>query len=433
MITDPDGRILDVIGSGSRGQTDGSFETAEFAQPQGTALGGSTLYIADTENHTIRAANLATREVITVLGTGRQARTYNIGGKGKDVALNSPWDLIVQNKQLYIAMAGSHQLWIADLTTFDTKPFAGSSREARIDGTLRSAALAQPSGLSTDGKRLYVADSEISAIRAVDIDPDGRVETIIGEDLFEYGDIDGPRAVARLQHPLGVVYYKTKLYVADTYNSKIKIIDPKRQTSVTLAGTGESGYVDGPFSSAQFNEPSGLTILNDRLYVADANNHVIRIVNLETEQVTSLVLGNLEVLAGQAKERFQGRIVALPRHTIKTGDATIAINLVLPDGYKLTADAPLYLDRKSSNRNVVAFTSDNLAQDHPPRAFPVLIPVTTTVGVSELTLDAVVYYCREGRDGVCMVDNVRLTFPVEVNDHGAERIAIPLEIATPPQ
>ncbi|MBN2227895.1 MAG: redoxin domain-containing protein [candidate division Zixibacteria bacterium] len=431
LITDPDGRILDVIGSGRRGQADGTFETAAFAQPQGTAFDKDVLYIADTENHTIRAANLTTREVITILGTGRQARSYNVSGKGRDVALNSPWDVLVLDNQLYIAMAGSHQLWVADLNTFDAKPFAGSAREARIDGPLRTAALAQPSGLTTDGKRLYFADSEISAIRSADVTPNGRVATIIGEDLFEYGDIDGSRAIARLQHPLGVVYYKDKLYVADTYNSKIKAIDPKQNTSTTLAGTGEAGFVDGGFAVAQFNEPSGITVLNDKLYVADANNHAIRVLSLETEQVTSLVLGNLEVLAGQAKERFQGRIIALPRQTLAPGTATISVNAILPDSYHLIENAPMSCESHSSSHEVVSFPDEMSSRENSPLAFPINLRVTTAPGMSELTFDIVVYYCRDGQDGVCMIDNVRLTLPVEVNEDGAERIAVPVEVLFP--
>lgn len=231
LIISPNGEILDVIGNGSMGSEDGSFEMATFNHPQGVSLAGDTLYIADTENHLIRAADLKSREVTTILGTGSQARGYNQPGYGRSVALNSPWDMLVHDDIIYIAMAGSHQLWSADLKTLHAEPFAGSAREARIDGPLLQAALAQPSGLSTDGKKLYFTDSETSSIRSADLYPDGNVTTIVGEDLFEYGDIDGKGSKVRLQHPLGVVYHDGLLYIADTYNSKIKIIDPKEKTS----------------------------------------------------------------------------------------------------------------------------------------------------------------------------------------------------------
>jgi DNA-binding beta-propeller fold protein YncE len=288
VIARPEGAIEGVVGSGKRGFKDGPFESAEFNQPQGAAVDGDVLYIADTENHAIRAAGLRTRQVTTVLGTGQQARQFNVSGRGAGVALNSPWDVLVQGGKLYIAMAGAHQLWEADLETWEARPFAGSGREARIDGALAAAALAQPSGLATDGKKLYFADSETSSVRWADLGNPGQVGTLIGEDLFEFGDRDGTRPRARLQHPLGVTLHDGLLYVADTYNSKVKIIDPARAASVTFAGTGKHGARDGKLSEATFDEPGGLAFLNGNLYVADTNNHRIRVIDLAAQTVRTL-------------------------------------------------------------------------------------------------------------------------------------------------
>jgi len=288
LIARPEGAIEGVIGSGAAGFADGPFENATFNHPQGTALDGEILYIADTESHAIRAANLRTRQVTTVLGTGRQARQSNEAGRGKSVDLNSPWDLLVHAGKLYIAMAGAHQLWVADLVTWEARPYAGSGREARIDGPLASAALAQPSGLTTDGKKIYFADSETSSVRWADLGNPGQVGTLIGEDLFEFGDRDGTRPHARLQHPVGVTFEGGLLYVADTYNSKIKIIDPARGASVTFAGTGKHGARDGKLAEATFNEPGGLAFLNGQLYIADTNNHLIRVIDLASKQVRTL-------------------------------------------------------------------------------------------------------------------------------------------------
>jgi DNA-binding beta-propeller fold protein YncE len=288
VIARADGAIEAIIGSGRRGLKDGPFDEAEFNQPQGVAADGDTLYIADTENHAIRAADLRARRVTTVLGTGQQARQFNVPGRGAAVALNSPWDVLVHGGKLYIAMAGSHQLWEADLKTWEARPFAGSGREARIDGPRASAALAQPSGLATDGKKLYFADSETSSVRWADLGSPGQVGTLVGEDLFEFGDRDGTRPRARLQHPLGVAFHEGLLYVADTYNSKIKIIDPARAASVTFAGTGKHGARDGKLAEASFDEPGGLAFLNGNLYVADTNNHRIRVIDLAAQTVRTL-------------------------------------------------------------------------------------------------------------------------------------------------
>ena len=142
--------------------------------------------------------------------------------------------------------------------------------------------------MTTDGKRIYFADSETSAIRWADFETDGRVGTIIGKGLFEFGDKDGKASQARLQHPLGVVYHDGLLYVADTYNSGIKVVHPVEFTSKSFAGGGKPGFQDGESSEARFNEPGGITRLGKRLYIADTNNHRIRIIELESGVVSTL-------------------------------------------------------------------------------------------------------------------------------------------------
>ena len=87
--------------------------------------------------------------------------------------------------------------------------------------------------MATDGKTLYVADSESNIIRAIDIA--GRtVKTLVGGDLFEFGDVDGTGDDVRLQHPLGLLTYGDKMLIADTYNHKIKELDPKRKSHVAV-------------------------------------------------------------------------------------------------------------------------------------------------------------------------------------------------------
>src|SRR4030095_8857240 len=105
------------------------------------------------------------------------------------------------------AMAGAHQLWTINVKTREAKVHAGTGREDIVDASLDQCALAQPSGMSTDGKRLYFADSEVSAVRTADLKRDGRVETLIGQGLFKFGDVDGKYPDARLQHCIGVTWH----------------------------------------------------------------------------------------------------------------------------------------------------------------------------------------------------------------------------------
>ena len=289
LVTDVDGKVLQVIGSGKTGSTDGSARTASFVWPQGMALHKKRLLVTDTEAHRIRAIDLQTWNVSTLAGTG--AQTFVSGwpkpSPARETALNSPWDLTVVGDTAYIAMAGDHRLWSLDLAKNTIAPFAGSGRENIDDGAYDKASFSQPSGIYADGDSLWIADSEDSAIRRVDL-VRKRVETVVGLGLFEFGDVDGKGRRVRLQHPLHVIPWKGKLLVADTYNHKIKLINPKDRSSVTLAGTGARGAKDGGLLEATFNEPSGLTLLGDKLFVADTNNHALRVIDLANDTVTTV-------------------------------------------------------------------------------------------------------------------------------------------------
>ena len=300
VITDLSGNVQDVIGNGHRAWRDGDYETASFYHPQGITLADdNTLYVADTENHTIRRVDLAARTVETVAGVGERILIDADSGPALKSRLSSPWDVLYVDGLIYIAMAGQHQLWIYDPAAGQVKPFAGTGVEKLKDGPLLSAGLNQPSALTTDGDQhaagvIYFADSEASAIRQVDIDPSGTVSTIVGMGFYEFGDIDGIGDEVRLQRPVGIAYKDGMLYVADTYNNKIKTVNPETREALTFLGSGESGWKDG--AEALFDEPSGLSVTTDKLYIADTNNHVIRVADLTTKAVSTLVLGDSDGL-----------------------------------------------------------------------------------------------------------------------------------------
>jgi thiol-disulfide isomerase/thioredoxin len=287
VVTDLDGKLITTIGTGKAGDTNGKLDEASFNDPQGLALKGDTLYVADRKNHLIRSIDLKYKNVNTVAGTGKQGSDRQTGGKARETGLNSPWDLCFAGDSLYIAMAGHHQIWKLDLQKEELEPYAGNGSENIGDGTLANARFAQPSGLTSDGKTLYVADSEVSAVRAVPLGGSGRVKTIVGLGLFKFGDVDGEADEVRLQHALGLAYVDGLLYVADTYNSKIKVIDPGKRTSATFLGGKDE---NGPL----FNEPAGISYADGKLYVADTNAHRIRVVDLKSKAVRTLALEGLE-------------------------------------------------------------------------------------------------------------------------------------------
>jgi len=283
-----DGGIQRSFGSGEPGLVDGTAERAAFQQPQGMAKSGTTLYVADTENHAIRSIDLESGVVTTVAGTGEQALAAGSGGPGRSTALSSPWDLALADRVLYIAMAGTHQIWSLDLQSGAVAPFAGTGREGLLDGPVGQAWFAQSSGLALAGGHLYVADSEVSAVRDIDLQP-GVVTTIVGEDLFVFGDQDGEGDAVRLQHPLGITAHDGVVFLADSYNHKIKRLEPRRRAVTTWLGSGTGGCADGLRTCASFREPGGVCAGANGLYIADTNNHRIAVADWATGTVRTLI------------------------------------------------------------------------------------------------------------------------------------------------
>jgi len=430
VIATGEGKVIDVAGSGEIGRADGPFSQASFFRPQGMALQGETLYVADTENHLIRRLDLQSRTVTTLAGTGRQGGFLSLGGLGTRAELSSPWDLCLPctNKvqglvgdRLYIAMAGSHQVWVMDLTvaggaTALVQPFAGSGREGRVDGSLEGSAFAQPSGIATDGKRLFVTDSETSSVREINLLTE-RVNTIVGLDLFEFGDVDGQGAMVRLQHPLGVVFHEGMLYVADTYNHKIKLVDPEKKTSRTLLGDGRPGYRDG--KEGRFYEPGGLAFAGGRLYVADTNNHAIRIMKSDGK-VETLGLTGLKPTEARPAVGFLlpgAKEINLPPQALPANSTVeLVIDLHLPEGYHLSPLAPFLYGMDSGGN--LALEGETTRLEGP--GLPVRIPFKTSGEIRELPLKVSItfYYCREDNQGVCLIDSVVWHVPLRLEAQG---------------
>jgi sugar lactone lactonase YvrE/thiol-disulfide isomerase/thioredoxin len=290
LVTDLDGRATDVIGQSAIGMKDGTFEAAQFHQPQGMALSedGRTLYIADTENHAVRAADLDRRTVTTIAGTGKQSYERRPKGPGPETALSSPWDVARVGRTLFIAMAGTHQVWKLDLGTGVVTLHAGSGPESAEDGPNLEATFSQPSGFATDGKVLYVADSESSTIRTVEAKDGGETTSVAGSNhLFGFGQTDGKGKDARFQHPLGVALDgQGALFVADSFNNTIRRIDLTTGEVTTWLGTGKPD--PGDESAIGFYEPGGISIAGGTLYVADTNHHRIVAVDIASKKARVL-------------------------------------------------------------------------------------------------------------------------------------------------
>ena len=425
-----DGQILAAFGSGVAGLVDGVGRQAEFHAPQGLALSedGDFLLVADTDNHAIRRIDLSSALVTTVAGTGNQAAYPPAGGPAAATNLSSPWDIAWSpDGSFFVAMAGTHQIWRYDPGSESITPIIGSAREGTINTKMALSELAQPSGLAVDDEgRVYFADSESSAIRVADPAADS-VELVAGgqASLFEFGDRDGIGDQARLQHPLGVAITGGYVWVADTYNSKIKRIDPDTGAIETFAGSG-AGWADG--HQPRFYEPGGLSAGGGVVYVADTNNHSIRVVDISNGVTTTLVLkGAAEFLPAADEARFAGTVVELEERSIGVGDLDVVVNVGLPIGYKVNPDAPSRIE--FSIDGAAAFIDAPGVVVNP--SFPLTIPAVASADTTELVGDVSVVYCETERESICLIEQLRFLVPVAVTAGGASIIELEYQVDLP--
>ncbi|XP_018329114.1 NHL repeat-containing protein 2 isoform X2 [Agrilus planipennis] len=385
-----DGTLLKQIGSGNAGFKDGNFQIAEFNAPQGLVFDGKdVIFVADTENHAIRKLDLQNEIVKTVAGTGFQGNDYKGGRKGKVQEISSPWDVCIYNitdekdskqkKVLMIAMAGTHQIWalfLDDTVWWKNQSYsagtcvaiAGSGREENRNNQYPHAAgFAQPSGLAihSSNKEIYIADSESSSIRRLSL-LDGKVTCVVGGDknpnnLFAFGDKDGKLQEAKLQHLLGLALANKAdiLFAADTYNHKLKRVDITTNTIYTL-------------SVAGLNEPGGVTVSFDdkKLYVADTNNHCIKIVTLD-DKLSAVTTTTLELNMSQHPLKLSELAAAMsskvPTYNSKTitisekgGKLKLKFNFNFVKGLKLNPESVQKWSVKSPNKRwFIAPTSGN--------------------------------------------------------------------------
>ncbi|MFJ4602096.1 NHL domain-containing thioredoxin family protein [Streptomyces griseoluteus] len=264
--------VVRRIGTGARGFTDGSAGQASFNEPQGLALlDDGSVVVADTVNHALRRLDLASGAVTTLAGTGGQwMQGAPTSGPAREVALSSPWDVALFGGRVWIAMAGVHQLWTYDPAAETVQVAAGTTNEGLVDGPGAEAWFAQPSGLAAAGDRLWLADSETSALRWVDLD--GAVHTAVGTGLFDFGHRDGEAGQALLQHPLGVTALPDgSVAVADTYNHALRRFDPATGEVTTLA--------------TDLREPSDAVLVGDDIVVVESARHRLTRLRLPEEAV----------------------------------------------------------------------------------------------------------------------------------------------------
>lgn len=440
LLLDADGRCLDCIGSGLRGAREGGFADAALDDPQGLAFDGDALYVADARAHVVWRADLRARTLARAAGTFELGRAPLSGrSEALQAALRSPWDLALHGRRLFVALAGSHQLAALDLARGAIEPVAGTGREALEDGPAREAALAQPSGLSLRGRTLYVADSESSAVRALDLET-GRIGTLAGgPGLFDFGDRTGPVGPGMMQHPLAVLATDGGVVVADTYNDKLKRFSPDGlQLSPFAAGAGA------------LSQPAGLALLpGGEVLVADTNHH--RLVALSADGSACRVLevrgapawkpGEAAPLAppraspAAAAGWFTALIEAPPGQGLASGAVRIALEVRAPEGYELSQGAPWSAQLEVSRRSdLLRLSADELrgeAEGGPVLRLAVEATATHAADVdSELLVSLRAVACDAVDHAACVPVRNMFRVPLRLLQAGQREVrhALPLDV-----
>ena len=252
--------------------------SARFDNPRGTAAGaGNTLYVADFDNHRIRKvtidpANLtaAATQVSTIAG-GSTAGNVN-DATGTNARFNKPMGLAVSEDEttLYVADSGNHRIRAIDLASTAVTTIAGSGTPGHADGTGTAAQFNIPSGLAVSGDTLYVADNVNHRIRAIDLTSKA-VTTIAGDGTA--GHANGVGTNARFRNPLDIAVSEDKktLYVADANNHRIRAIDIASGTVRDIAGDGTLGSTNGIGTAARLTRPTGIAVSAGTLYVTSGD------------------------------------------------------------------------------------------------------------------------------------------------------------------
>ena len=279
--------VTTLAGTGDSGTEDNTTGTgAKFYQPWDITTDGTNLYVADTKNHTIRQVVISTGAVTTLAGTaGSFGKIDN--STGTLAKFKQPWDITTDGTNLYVVDTSNHTIRQVVISTGAVTTLAGTAETpGNTDDNGTAASFKHPKGITTDGTNIYVADSSNNLIRQIVIST-GAVTTLAGGGSGTSTDDTG--TTASFRSPQGITTDGTNLYVADSYNHKIRKIVIDNATVTTLAGTGSSGSTDNTTgTSASFNEPLGITTDGTNLYVADTKNHLIRQIVISTRAVTTL-------------------------------------------------------------------------------------------------------------------------------------------------
>lgn len=306
LVSTKPGTISTVAGNGDPAHAGdgGPAVAASVNEPKNIAIGrGGHLFIADSENHVIRRVDLHTGVIVTIAGRPMEPVSRDVRGGVQDDPLPMDEDDPLGGPTQEVTSRFTQSRDVSGTVRFVTGTQMGAKRFSGDGGRAAEAQLNFPSAVAVDGQgHVYIADTMNHRVRKVDADS-GVITTIAGTGQKRWAGDGGPAVLAALNEPTALALdQKGRLYIADQSNHRVRSLDLDTGIITTVAGTGEAGYSgDGmPGPEAALSGPSGLAVgLDGTLYIADTFNGRIRKLDADTSVITTV--------AGDGSEyRYQG-------------------------------------------------------------------------------------------------------------------------------
>lgn len=385
IISKLSGEIIYKIGSGISGFEDGEFSKAKFSKPQSMLYANNKLYIADSGNNSIRVADFEAQKISTLIGNGNQGGpVLSKRINAEDVELNNPSDLefFPAKNSLVINNFGTNQILVYDIDKKDIAVLAGNSQSEDVDGVYPNNSINNVADLAVHNKKLYLIQSKNGLIKTLNID--GELTTI---------NANNP---AKFQNPSAIIVDDSGIYVADSFNHSIKKYDLTNNQITKIAGNNRGEDIG---DRTQFDEPSGMVAYIDKIYVSDTNNNRILIVNKANATSSLLDLLPQQKISKETLVEYLPRLEAGKDLNIKTNHE-IAFKINVKKNWKINRFAPSFLNllelQDNNNANIVAgFDWNDVI------ANKIILP--KIANKKDYLLQGKIYYCKDALNSLCYI------------------------------
>lgn len=425
VINRETGYIQETIGSGFRGFENGSYSQSTFNYPMGLSINGNNLYVVDRNNHSLRKVDLEKKIVTLFSGTGKKGDEVVHNSIAPVTSFSYPTDLSREGTLLYLSNTGFNQFLKIDTISGKIESLFPQNKEVKVLPEFFSKM-----GLYQIGNTIYFTDGGTSALKSISSDVYSKTKILVGNKKGEYGDLDGDSTLAKLQFPKSVFAKNGKVYISDTLNHKIKVFDTVTKTVKTLAGTGRIGSKNGPATQSSFHEPNGIYLYKDDLYVADTNNHCIRVINLPEQRTGTLNLRAEPEFFQDFKKKITPLELTIPHKSLFLNKSLLGISLKieLDKRYEWDGNSPFYFKISSSDGNVLDFSGKETNHFENFTGETEFFPGKIKEGSTEITIDGVVFFCSKEKSSLCFYKKFRTSTIVKLSNKGDDRPIIKIKI-----